>query len=99
MDEDFTKFFKEFKNCLLANRIRAEDQVAKLREHLKGSTKTLIPATLKTVDEAFNILNPIYGHASRVMKSRKAKISALQKLNCMKEPFAFPCYKKCLISW
>ena len=77
MDEDFTKFFKEFKNCLLANRIRAEDQVAKLREHLKGSTKTLIPATLKTVDEAFNILNPIYGHASRVMKSRKAKISAL----------------------
>ena len=76
-DEDFTKFCKEFRAALLGNRVSAGAQVAKLREHLKGSPKSLIPATMKSLEEALNVLTPIYGDAAKVMDSRKDKIKAL----------------------
>ena len=76
-DEDFTKFAKEFKAALLGNRVSAGAQVAKLREHLKGTPGSLIPATMKSIEEAFDVLTPIYGDASKVMNSRKDKIKAL----------------------
>ena len=76
-DEDFSKFCKEFKKALLGNRVSAGDQVAKLREHLKGSPKNIIPATMKAFDEAISILSPIYGNPARLMDSRKEKIKAL----------------------
>ena len=76
-DEDFSKFCTEFKVALLGNRVSAGGQVAKLREHLKGGPRSLIPATMKTVEEALKVLTPIYGGADKTMDSRKDKIKAL----------------------
>ena len=76
-DEDFSKFCTEFKAALLGNRVSAGGQVAKLREHLNGGPKSLIPATMKTVEEALKVLTPIYGGADKTMDSRKDKIKAL----------------------
>lgn len=76
-DEDYLKFQREMKNAFRVNRVRLEDQVQQLRNNLKGCAQKLIPTTLESIDEAFSVLTSIYGDPSRVMASRKSKISSM----------------------
>ena len=78
--EDFSKFEKEMKNGLITNRVKRTDQVAKLRESLRGSPKQMIPSTLEDIDEAWRILRDIYGDPGRVMKDRRATIQAMGRM-------------------
>ena len=75
--EDFIKFRKEFTNALKVNRVRADDQVSKLRDNLDGDPLSLVPETLTRLEDAFEILAPIYGDAVRLMDSKKETIEAL----------------------
>ena len=58
--EDFLKFQKEFLDALKCNRIRKESQVAKLKECLKSTPRTIVPDNLEDVDEALGILKSMY---------------------------------------
>ena len=75
--EDFMKFRKDFTNALKVNRVRADDQVSKLRDNLDGDPLSLVPETLTRLEDAFEILAPIYGDAVRLMDSKKETIEAL----------------------
>ena len=79
MDEDFLKWMKEFKQALVANRIRYEDQCSKLRECLNGSVLKLIPSTLDNIDQGLKILKSVYGDPARIMSSRKTKVASMGK--------------------
>ena len=67
-DEDYSLFEKEIKKVFVTNRIRRDDQVKKLRENLKGHPKRIIPKTLENIDEAFRILQEIYGNPKKKAK-------------------------------
>ena len=75
--EDFIKFRKDITNAFKVNRVRADDQVSKLRENLDGDPLSLVPETLTRLEDAFDILAPIYGDAARLMDSKKETIEAL----------------------
>ena len=75
--EDFVKFRKDITNALKVNRVRADDQVSKLRDNLDGDPLSLVPKTLTRLEDAFEILAPIYGDAVRLMDSKKETIEAL----------------------
>ena len=75
--EDFTRFRKEMEKGFKTNRVKRFDQTSKLRESLKNHPRNLIPNTLDDFEEAWRILQSIYGDPSRVMAARKKKISGL----------------------
>ena len=79
-DEDFFKFEREVKKGFLTNRIRRGDQVGKLRECLRNHPRTMIPASMEDIEEAWNVLKTVYGDAARLMKVKKANISALGRM-------------------
>ena len=71
------KFQKEFIHALKVNRVRADQQVSKLRECLSGGPKDLVPATMTSLQAALDILSPIYGDAGRLIESRKLNLQNL----------------------
>ena len=75
--DDFCKFRKEMERGLRTNRVRRDDQASKLRENLRNHPRSLIPNSLENIDEAWKILQAIYGDPSRVMNARKAKITSM----------------------
>ena len=75
--ENYARFEKEFIHTLKVNRVRADKQVAKLRDCLYGGPKDLIPATMTNLQTALAILTPIYGDPARLIESRKANIQDL----------------------
>ena len=77
LEENYTRFEKEFLHTLKVNRVRADKQVAKLRDCLYGGPKDLIPATMTNLQTALAILTPIYGDPARLIESRKANIQDL----------------------
>ena len=79
-DEDFFKFEKEVRKGFLTNRIKRDDQVGKLRECLRNHPKTMIPASMEDIEEAWNVLKTVYGDAARLMKVKKANIAALGRM-------------------
>ena len=79
-EEDFFKFEKEVRKGFLANKIRRYDQVGVLRDCLKNHAKTMIPASMEDIEEAWNVLKVVYGDAARLMKVKKANIAALGKM-------------------
>ena len=76
-EEDFIQFEKDLLAAFKKNRLAREDQVAQLREVLKGNARTLIPNHMKNIDSALNLLREMYGDAGRVVKARKDKLLAL----------------------
>ena len=76
-EENFVKFQKEFIHALKVNRVRADQQVSKLRECLSGGPKDLVPATMTSLQSALDILSPIYGDAGRLIESRKLNLQNL----------------------
>ena len=79
-EEDFFKFEKEVRKGFLTNRIKRDDQVGKLRECLRNHPKTMIPASMEDIEEAWNVLKTVYGDAARLMKVKKANIAALGRM-------------------
>ena len=76
-EEDYIQFEKDLLAAFKKNRLAREDQVAQLREVLKGNARTLIPNHMKNIDSALNLLREMYGDAGRVVKARKDKLLAL----------------------
>ena len=79
-EEDFFKFEKEVRKGFLTNKTRRYDQVGVLRDCLKNHAKTMIPASMEDIEEAWNVLKVVYGDAARLMKVKKANIAALGKM-------------------
>ena len=77
LEENYVRFQKEFLHTLKVNRVRADKQVAKLRDCLYNGPKDLIPATMTNLQTALDILAPIYGDPARLIESRKANIQDL----------------------
>lgn len=76
-DEDYLKFETEAKEAFRTNKVKRDDQPKKLREVLKGQAKSIIPESLKNIDEIFHILKQMYGCPSRLVKARKSKLLSL----------------------
>ena len=77
IEEDYNKWEREIKVALKSNCVRRDDQVSKVREHLKNHPKSLVPENLDNVDAAFSTLRSLYGDPSRMMKHKKDKLMAL----------------------
>ena len=68
--EDFVKFKKDFIDACKQNRVSLNNQITKLRENLKGYTKSLIPVSLTDVDKALTVLERACGDSMRVVNHR-----------------------------
>lgn len=80
IEEDFAKFEKEVKKTFTFNRVRRDDQVSKLRECLRNHPKSLVPASMDNIDDAWRVLEAIYGDAARTMKAKKATIFSMGRM-------------------
>ena len=60
--------------------VKRYDQTGKLREILHGYPKNLVPRSMENIDDAFKMLEQIYGDPARVMAARKKKLSNLGNL-------------------
>ena len=74
--EDFLKFQREMKECFTKNRVSRDEQVGVLRSKLSGYPKAMVPED-GNIDTAWIDLKEMYGDASRVMKTKKAKLLAM----------------------
>ena len=77
IDEDFAKFKREMLAAFKSNKVKKSDQVKKLRENLKSQPRSMIADNLEDIDEAFSILDTLYGDPSRIMKAKKSKLLSL----------------------
>ena len=74
--EDFLKFKREMLDGFAKNRVSRDEQVDVLRSKLSGYPKSMVPED-GNIDTAWIDLGEMYGDASRVMKSKKAKLLAM----------------------
>ena len=72
--EDFVKFKQEFEKCLKSNKVQKDDQIKKLRENLKDPAKGFIPEAMKDIEDAWSVLEGMYGDAVRVIDSKKKTV-------------------------
>ena len=79
-EEDFCKFKKEISKAFKTNKVKKDDQTSKLRESLRGYPKNLVPRSMESIDDAFKLLEQIYGDPARVMTARKKKLSSMGSL-------------------
>ena len=95
-DEDFAKFKELVEKAFVQNRTSKADQLAKLREVLRGHAKRLVPFSLTNdIDDAWEALNKAYGDPARLMQNRK---DALLKLGFLPKENAKG-GRKCQIEW
>ena len=65
--EDYLKFKEIMVQRFRENKVKRKEQVAKLRECLKGAALGRVPEGVKDIEEAFNRLNEAFGNPSKVM--------------------------------
>ena len=65
--EDFLKFQETMIQRFRENKVRRKEQVAKLRECLKGAALGRVPDGVKEIEEAFTRLNEAFGNPAIVM--------------------------------
>jgi hypothetical protein len=65
--EDYLKFKETMTQRFRENKVKRKEQVAKLRECLKGAALGRVPDGIKDIEEAFNRLNEAFGNPSKVM--------------------------------
>ena len=65
--EDFLKFQETMIQRFRENKVRRKEQVAKLRECLKGAALGRVPDGVKEIEEAFTRLNEAFGNPAKVM--------------------------------
>ena len=75
--EDFITFQEKFKKCCITNQIPKSDQVAKLREVLKGNAKKQVPERTDTMDRAWELLKAAYGDPMILLRHRKENLMKL----------------------
>ena len=74
VDEDFTRFEREFRDALKSNLVPKDSLVKKLRENLSGTPRAIIPKTLHDLEKALKILRDMYGDSSRLVDVFKKKL-------------------------
>ena len=89
--EDYFKFKKDFLHAAKQNRTSARNQVSKLRENVKGYAKSLLPATVDTVEKGFSILEHAFGDSMRVVNHR---LENLMKVGIWPAEGSKDCYAK-----
>ena len=62
------------------NKVRKKEQVAKLRECLRGAALARVPEGVKDINEAFKSLNEAFGNPARVMSYSLRSLEAMGKL-------------------
>ena len=72
--EDFFKFKKDFLEAAAQNKTSARNQVAKLKENLRGYAKSLIPHSISSITRALEILEHACGDTMRVVMHRVDKL-------------------------
>jgi len=70
LGEDFFKFKKDFLHAAKQNRTSARNQVSKLKEHVKGYARNLLPASVVDIDKAFSTLEHAFGDTMKVVTHR-----------------------------
>jgi hypothetical protein len=65
--EDFLKFVETMHQRFKENKVKKKEQVAKLRECLKGAALGRVPDGITDIEEAFKRLSEAYGNPSKVM--------------------------------
>ena len=65
--EDFLKFMETMQQRFKENKVKKKEQVAKLRECLKGSALGRVPDGIVDIEEAFRRLKEAFGNPSKVM--------------------------------
>ena len=78
--EDFLKFKETMEIRFKENKVKKREQVAKLRECLKGAALGRVPDGTKDIEEAFTRLNEAFGNPSKLMSHQ---IKALEDLGMM----------------
>ena len=96
-EEDFHKFQKEMNEALKTNRVKRSDQIKILKEHISGQPKSMIPSSLNDIDLAWKILSDVYGKASRLVKAKKDKLTAMGPLP--KPESKFPVHVRMRVEW
>ena len=77
--ENFAKFKKEILTGFKSNKVRREDQVKKLRENLFDQPKTMIPYSMESIEDAWRILDDMYGDSARVMNTKLLELRSLKE--------------------
>ena len=77
--ENFAKFKKEMLTGFKSNKVRREDQVKKLRENLFDQPKTMIPYSMESIEDAWKILDDMYGDSARVMNAKLLELRSLKE--------------------
>ena len=78
--EDYIKFKETMEQRFRENKVKKKEQVAKLRECLKGAALGRVPDGIKDIEEAFSRLNEAFGNPSKVMNFN---LKALEDLGTM----------------
>ena len=78
--EDYLKFKETMQQRFRENKVKKKEQVAKLRECLKGVALGRVPEGVKEIEEAFSRLNEAFGNPSKVMNFN---LKALEDLGIM----------------
>ena len=80
-DEDFSVFKENMEKAFVQNRTCKADQLAKLKECLKGHAKRMVPDSItKTVEEAWADLDKAFGDPERLLKHRLESLFRLGTL-------------------
>ena len=74
MKDDFFKFKDEVEDAFESNQVRREDRVKILREHLQSTPRTLIPESMRNIDDAWKILEEMFGDPVRITMTRMVKL-------------------------
>ena len=96
--EDFLKFVETMKQRFRENKVRKKEQVAKLRECLKGAALGRVPDGITDIEEAFKRLSEAFGNPSKVMNHTLKALEDLGSLPPEKLPNGHYNYAK-QIEW
>ena len=84
--EDYLKFREIMELRFRENKVKKKEQVAKLRECLKGAALGRVPEGVKDIEEAFRRLNEAFGNPSKLMAFQLQALEDLGTLPAEKLP-------------
>ena len=96
--EDFVKFKETMIQRFKENKVKRKEQVAKLRECLRGAALARVPDGIKYIEEAFKRLDEAFGNPSKVMAYQLRALEELGTIPPEKLPNGHINYSK-RIEW
>ena len=97
-NEDYMKFKETMEQRFRENKVRKKEQVAKLRECLKGTALGRVPDGIREIEEAFKRLSEAFGNPSKVMNFNLKALEDLGSLPPDKQPGGQPNFAR-RIEW